>query len=316
MRLLVDLHFNEDCDPTNIPEGSQCYKFPASKEALFECNADMFGLRYQWGGGGVAYHATALVGDYLYGCSQDGNLLKIWDVQNPAVPSATGALSLTAPNCIAIYQGVAFIGATNGNLYLVNIDNPASPTLVTTTGLTGQNWSHIRVVGALVFLSGPSASVIGVFDTEGNLVLQFTPAVAASALDIEGRRIFFGDSTATDANLYNYRIGGFRCAFIDTGSLYADEVLAEVFRGRHLELKGDVRASSLMAGGGTAAETDTGVIAAPNYYLLGAVRLLWGVGVPGVTFSPQTVGYFFSDGSVASHVYFTMDGGATWVGIA
>jgi hypothetical protein len=319
MYLLVDLHFNEDCDPANIPEGSKCFKFPAGKEALFERNADVLGLSYQWGGGGASGSAVAVLGDYLWLASNDGNLLKQWDISNPTTPVATSTLSLTAPNALAVYQGLLFVASSGGKLYIVNTDDPTAMVTELTTSLGTHHWEWVRVVGSTVFLTGRAAATIGLFDTAGNLLTQFAPAANSTALDIEGRRVFFADASGTDCNLYNYRVGGFYCAFISTGSLEADEVVTEVLRARDGEFLGDLRAWNLTVGG-AADETSSGAGAFPGFLTINGTYFDSGAGDPtGVATPPDglQVGYWFrNDGVIGALVYYTADGGATWTAIA
>jgi LVIVD repeat len=318
-RMLPDLRQNRHCDPRNIPLGSDCYEYPTGREAEFETVAALVGVSYQWGGGGASGSAVAVLGDYLWLASNDGNLLKQWDISDPTTPVATSTLSLTAPNALAVYQGLLFVASSGGKLYIVNVDDPTAMVVELTTSLGTQNWEWVRVVGSTVFLTGRAAATIGLFDTAGNLLTQFAPAANSTALDIEGRRAFFADASGVDCNLYSYRVGGFYCAFISTGSLEADEVVTEVLRARDGEFLGDLRAWNL-AVGGAADETSSGAGAFPGFLTINGTYFDSGAGDPtGVATPPDglQVGYWFrNDGVAGALVYYTDDNGVTWTAIA
>jgi WD40 repeat protein len=310
---------NAHCDPADIPPDTICYEVAETEMVDFAGAAGMYGLDFTPGGGGASGSAVAVLGDYLWLASNDGNLLKQWDISNPTTPVATSTLSLTAPNALAVYQGLLFVASSGGKLYIVNTDDPTAMVTELTTSLGTNNWEWVRVVGSTVFLTGRAAATIGLFDTTGNLLTQFAPAANSTALDIEGRRAFFADASGTDCNLYNYRVGGFYCAFISTGSLEADEVVTEVLRARDGEFLGDLRAWNL-AVGGAADETSSGAGAFPGFLTINGTYFDSGAGDPtGVATPPDglQVGYWFrNDGVIGALVYYTADGGATWTAIA
>lgn len=309
---LPDLRLKTDCDPHNTPKGSICYEYPTGYEAQFEDAANIVGLRFEWGGGGVIFLACFVLGPYLYGT--DGTSFRIWDVSDPSSPSAIAGVTTTGAVAIYIYNSKAFVAASNGNLYVVNIDDPADPTLEATVA-SDHEWAHIFVIGGFAFLSGPNAGGIGVYNiTEDppQLVTFQEFAGGTTSTIVRDRRIFFADASQVDgaANVRSNRIGGFQCHAISAGSLGADILDVGQVEARHGYFKGELVASALTIAGGDA-ETETGVVSVSNYIKLGQNWLMWGTGGDpnGVVTAPISSIFLSDDGNV----YRNSDGATTWV---
>lgn len=267
------------------------------------------------------YVGVFAVADYAYRINAFPAELSVVELSDPTAPTQTGTLALAfTPTCIAVYQGLVFIGGSAGELVIVEVDDPAAPVLLLQTSLAGQNWGSIRVVGGQVFLAGRSATTVAVFDTQGSLILQFSPPSGSTAnVDIEGRRIVFTDTTASSCAVWHYRIGGQYCAFITTGSLLADEVLTETLRARDITLKGDLRGHNIVVGGAPY-ETSEGVGAFPGYLSINGTYFDSGPGDPSGLVTPpnlQQKGFWFrNDGAPGTFIYATTDAGVTWTAIA
>lgn len=292
---LPDLLPNNNCNPANIPPGSVCYVYPRGREHELEQPAALEGLSYELGVVGIIFTCCAAVGDYLYACGDD-NFFYVWFIGDPESPTRSGFtplnLGVTATD-IAIYRSVAYVcGATK--IFTINIDDPANPTLEKTTTKGTENWTHIEVVGDTIFVAGDRISHLTTdLDPEAaGLTTEEEPSSAIAGFAIQGRRLY--EVEAATGFLRSFRVGGFFCSFIATGSLSADEISAETVSGRHAYLQGEVVASSIGAGGGPS-ESETGVVYAAQYFRVGERKLRWGTGSPEGVVDGSPGDAFFSD---------------------
>jgi hypothetical protein len=251
------------------------------------------------------YIGGDVAGDYLYAAESDAGALVVIDISDPTAPSIVGTLALGfTPTAVKLYAGVAHVAGSNGEIALVNVDAPASPSLIASVTSTGQGWEFIGVWGGIIFLTGQSATGLEVWsqaETEGDpptLIegFQDTPINHTSQLDVSGRRAYF----ASGGTLYSYRIGGFYCHAIATGSLKADELKAEKVEARHGYFKGALVASELTVFGASF-ETETGALFVANFIQLGSKRIYWSDSIanPNATISASLSSIFMAnDGTV------------------
>lgn len=289
---LPDLRPSANCGPANVPPKTVCYEYPAGRERELEQYADVLGVAYTWGAGGVTYQACFALGDYLFAVS-DAPALQIWNISNPASPSSLATLGLNNnPQAIWITNGVCFVADNGGLIYCINIDDPAAP-FVEPNGVTetGENWSHLRAIGDIGVLSGAGASNVALYDLgiRPPRLIQDTDTIVGSQACFQGRRLFFGDSTGSPrALLRNYRLGGQFCPIMHTYDLYAEtQVTAELVRARHGHFAGEVVADSVTAAGRPGDE-ESGSVTAYGWFVIGPYKIGWVIGNPnGVVSAPQ-----------------------------
>lgn len=275
------------------------------------------------GGGTHTYTDCFILGDSLLTVSKDDDEFKVFNVADPSTPTPLTALALaSSPRAVWAYHGLAYVACSNGNILTINIDDPNAPSLIATTTAGGESWQFIEGMGNTILLSGADASGIALYQldeqqpTEPPLYKEMLPSpsdVGTSGFDIQGRRLYFADSTSADDNciLYSYRIGGFRCDFIDTGALHADEVKAETVRGRNGYFKGDLAATSLTLYG-SSTETAAGILTVANYINIGGRYILYGSGNPnGVVTAPISSLFLSDDGTDWRNT----DGATAWSSI-
>lgn len=298
-----------DCDPANNP-GGLCFNCPSERLDDFERAARKAGVAMQWGGGATNnYVAVEAVGDYLYIADLDGAALIIRRLRNPASLTLVTTFSLPfSPRALRYYDGLIFMPASSGRIMVVNVDDPASPTVESTSEPAGFTWNSIEIFGSTIFLLGPSAANIGVYlmGDEGNAPERLDLEPAANGTEqaaVSGRRMWYADAFAADCKLYSARMGGTYCPFATFGSLRADAIQAQLVAGRHLHLTGDIVARSLTVFGASF-ETRGGVANVFNFIRLGDVLLAWGSGDPEGTFpAPQGSTYNRTGGGAATSFY-------------
>lgn len=288
-QLLPDLRLNKNCDPANIPPKTLCFEYPSGREAEFNLAATNVGLEnmYSWGIGGVVFNACFALGDYLYAVADD-NFLHVWDIKNPSAPASVGSLNIGGSGQgIWIEKGVCYTVDNNGLLVVSNIDDPAAP-FVEPNGVTetGQNWSHIRASGDIGVLSGAGADFVALYDLSIRppREIQNTDTLVGSQAALQGRRLFFGDTSGSPrAQIRSFRIGGMFCHAIDTFDLFAEHQVATfLLRAYHAYITGELVADRVAAIGGDG-DTEAGSVSATSYLEVGGRRI-----VP-VTGDPNTV---------------------------
>lgn len=262
---LPALRPNTSCDPANVPPGTVCYEYPQGKEPELEFQANQLGLRFEWGIVGPNFIATFFVGDYLYSVS-DADTLHIHDVSDPTTPTEVGTVAIAAvPTAVWVDSGLCYTLSDDGTLSVIDVDDPTAPEVISTVD-TGDGFTRLKVTGDLIVLSGESATRVALYNA------RFSPprevqqtANAGSGVDLQGRRLFFGD--VSGGNLRNYRTGGFRCSSATFDELLAVNANAERFHGRHGYFKGEVVAHSVtVAEGGNLSVS--GVINLGGRYIL------------------------------------------------
>jgi hypothetical protein len=152
-------------------------------------------------------------GKYVYLESSTGtastNLLQIYDVSNPSAPALVGSVQLPLYSLgvwvsgnyaytISFIDGCGVCSSYAGVLSIVDVSNPASPTMIgsTNTGTAGVHVADIKVVGNYAYVSGqstdqnPPLSQVLVFDVSNPaspyLLSSLQAGHSPQGLDVEG----------------------------------------------------------------------------------------------------------------------------------
>jgi hypothetical protein len=165
--------------------------------------------------GYIAYGQSGIrvQGHYVYLESSTGapstNLLQIYDVSNPSAPGLAGSVQLPLYSLgvwvsgnyaytISFIDGCGVCSSYAGILSIVDVSNPASPTIVgsANTGAVGVHVSDIKVVGNYAYVSGqstdqnPPLSQVLVFDVSNSaspyLLNSSRAGHSPQGLDVEG----------------------------------------------------------------------------------------------------------------------------------
>ncbi len=199
--------------------------------------------------------ACFAVGSYLYALETTNPALQIYDIGDPANPSLSGFVVLSAPpTAIAVDRSAAYV-AYSGRLDVINIDDPAAPTIFKTYTATGA-WTHVSVVTGMAFLSGPTANLTIVDTTQDPtdaapvvLDTQEAPNTGFSSVAVSGTKILVADA-GDPGHIRRYDFGGFSCDLIRTGAIAADEIQVETINARHGHFAGDVVARNVQVAAG------------------------------------------------------------------
>lgn len=313
VQALPNLRPNRQCDPANVPPGSVCYQYPNGQEREFETAADAEGLAYEWGVGGTNYKCLFALGSYLY-TAKDSPEFQVFDISDPEAPTSVATLNLQGtPTALWVDAFTAYVVDSDGNFYVINIDDPTAP-YIYPNGIaqTGSNWSHLKVSGDLAVLSGPAASLFWLYNPTTRPPMEVRESEQpGSAVSLQGRRLFVGDTTGNPrALLRNYRVGGFRCSAIAADRFQGDEIAVEQVNARHGYYAGEIVADMIGAMGG-AGDADSGVVYAANYFKLGTKFIFWSDAVadPNTVFTATLSSLFLaSDGTVWRNT----DGATAW----
>lgn len=152
-------------------------------------------------------------GHYVYLESSTGtastNLLQIFDVSKPSAPAPVGTVQIPLYSlglwvsgnfayAISFIENSPYGNSYAGVLSIVDVSNPASPTIVgsTTTGAAGVHVADIKVVGHYAYVSGqstdqnPPLSQVLVFDVSNSaspyLLTTLRAGHSPQGLDVEG----------------------------------------------------------------------------------------------------------------------------------
>lgn len=299
-RALPDLRPNLQCDPNKVPPGTLCYEYPMGREDEFNSLAARFKVSYEWGIVGVSYSACFALGDYLFAVS-DAPALQIWDVSDPSSPMSLASLALdNNPQAIWVSESVCYVVDNGGQIYAINIDNPASPA-IEPNGIaqTGENWSHLRAVGDIGVLSGAGASAVALYDLGQRPPREIaaTEQITGSQAAFQGRRLFFGDTSGSPrAELRSFRIGGQFCAQMQTYDLYAEsQVTTMLLRALHGFFGGELVCDQLTVGQGKG-DIDTGSVNVSNYLKVGTKYIGWVIGDPNGSYTLPAGSLLLGDG--------------------
>lgn len=199
--------------------------------------------------GSIAYGQSGIraQGNYVYLESSTGtpgtNLLQIYNVTNPQAPRMAGSVPLPLYSlglwvsgqyayAISYADNSALSDSSPGVLSIVDISNPASPTVIgsATTGTPGVHVADIKVAGNYAYVSGQSTdqsvtaqSRVLVFDVShpaAPFLLSSLPAGhSPQGLDVEGNywyQTIYDDTTSGNTTLNIYNISN-PSAFYETG---------------------------------------------------------------------------------------------------
>ncbi len=266
--------------------------------------------------GGADGTCCFVQGDYLYAGMSDG-AVHVWDIQDPNNPDEKGSISLGAGTPAALWLDMAVLYAIDdvSALFILNIDNPSSPSILT-DGISalGGAYEHLKVHSYTAFVSGSAAGTamwdVGQFPPKLlDEVLVSGSAVAGSTVGVQGRRMYFGDPAGS--TLRNYRIGGSFCSWGAFGDLQVDgQLTAQLLRALDGYFRGEVVADYISAVGGKN-DTNTGVVAAANYLAFGPRWIMWSDATAdpnGSIAAPKGSILSANDGSVWRNI----DGATAW----
>lgn len=247
------------------------------------------------------YTACFAQGNYLYVTNANPSELKIYDISDPENPSVISTFTLPSddPEAIQIYDGLCYIACAQ-HILTIDVDNPAVPVLKKNTSVPGGDLVALKVIGDTIFVAGTHVShIVNDLGTDPiGLDTEEIPAGATAGISVQGRSLYTVDFTG--GRLRSFRIGGFYCPFITTGSLDADEITTELLRSRHGYFKGELTASSIGAGGGNS-EEDRGVVYAANYMKIGQKFIFVSETIPdpnGLITATRSSLFLASDGTV------------------
>jgi hypothetical protein len=215
--------------------------------------------------GYIAYGQSGIrvQGQYVYLESSTGtpatNLLQIYDVSNPSAPALAGSVQLPLYSLgvwvsgnyaytISFVDGCGVCSSYAGILSIVDVSNPASPTIVgsANTGSVGVHVSDIKVVGNYAYVSGqstdqnPPLSQALVFDVSNPaspyLLSSSRAGHSPQGLDVQGnfwyQTIYDNDLTygVPSLDIYNianpstfYQVG----TAVLSGACHAQDVTVE-----------------------------------------------------------------------------------------
>lgn len=302
--------------PDCLPDGGGgiCFNVEGARMSEAGRIAERLGLKWMPGGAPASvFVACRAIGAYLYAVDAGANTFRIWDISDPAAPITAGTLALDSqPADLDIYASIAYVICADGKLHVINIDDPAAPAIIPNgTVNTGDTYAHVKVAGGVAFLSGPAAAAVTMWDINQAPPKQFDTQseVAGSSVAVQGRRLFFGESAGTPkAQLRNYQIGGYSCAFIKTYELeVVSRAVAEILEARHLYVKGEGVFTQVTIVGSDADEA--GVLCVANYIKLGSVFIMYGTGNPDTTVAAPIGSSFHSDDG---NIYRNTDGATAW----
>jgi uncharacterized repeat protein (TIGR02543 family) len=112
------------------------------------------------------YGSISLSGNYLYTSVYNGvNGLKIFDITNPALPIQVGQYSGVGggQGNVLVTNGVAYLNGNGTETRILNVANPAAPTLLSSIPVTTVYASKKALSGNTLFIAGTDASNNGKF---------------------------------------------------------------------------------------------------------------------------------------------------------
>lgn len=158
-------------------------------------------------------------GDYAYGLDLNSNTFDIINIRNPATPTLSGTVALTAVNYSEEPQ-IAFSGnyaytTTSGSLSVINISSTTPSIAATVTipgGLSGQNGG---IIANGHYLYADTANGLAVFDITNQTSPQLVDTIASitGSFTISGRYLY-----ASGGGVYD--LGGGYIQTLGVGNLY------------------------------------------------------------------------------------------------
>jgi hypothetical protein len=171
---------------------------------LMQASPSVVGTLAQ-GAGTTGFRGLAVRGRYLYAAAGSGGTarLQIVDVLNPAAPAnvAGGSVALAGPNGVALSGDYAFVANGSAGLSVVNVSNPSSPQLVTSTAFSGTAYSVV-VRGRYAYVAGyDTVQVFNIEDPAAPYILGFFPSTSVIwDLAVRGDLVYYVDGAYFDTN--------------------------------------------------------------------------------------------------------------------
>lgn len=116
---------------------------------------------------GDAPRGLAIQGKYLYAMEATNSEMHIYDISDPNAPRLISSTSMgTQAHKILVMGSYAYIIDLDDDLYVVDIRNPASPSIKSTTALSGGNAEPWNIAGAgnFIYIAGLFSDSVHVYD--------------------------------------------------------------------------------------------------------------------------------------------------------
>lgn len=280
---------------------------------------------------GTSLSVLSVKGSFAYTCDNVGDestasslvVISIDDELNPSVYSTTTLTGMGQCSAMLVTDTKAYILGNHADNYekskliIVDINEPDAPAILGTlsandlTLASGGADDLVLVDETLIITGNEKLLCVDVSDhtdprlmTVSDTLDESGSAQKPSQMDIQGRHLFV--PARNSGELYIYRVGGSQCHAAHINHLRSDKIYSAELSARHINATVDVNAFKVASGDVTASYT----------MQLGPIYLTWFPGDPNGDITVPDIGYCFTDGSAASNIYFTDDGGATWTGIA
>ncbi|MGH7234299.1 MAG: hypothetical protein ACREF7_02535, partial [Candidatus Saccharimonadales bacterium] len=152
-------------------------------------------------------------GNYLYATTSGA--LDVFNVSNPTDPVLIGSVSLNgseAENCIDNIEVVgdyAYIASTTPDFYIVNISNPASPTIASTTTAHLTAPAGLSISNGTAYISDFSGNDIAVFNVNNpsspTYVTSFSTGSGSNPAGstIQGQNLYVAESGTNAVSIIN-----------------------------------------------------------------------------------------------------------------
>lgn len=190
-------------------------------------------------------------GKYLYLCSSTAQTISIYDISTPTAPTRLNTPLNVGISAISVQASGRYLYAVDSStkLVVVDVSNPASPSLTTTLTLTGTN-GGLYLSGRYCFVLNSSNSVIRIIDvqTPGSPSQIVTVATGASSSSlgvcVAGKYAYIAYSSNPD-KLGVIDLGGIETGVIKAASLQTGQALIT----ENLNVAGSVAINSGLAVG-------------------------------------------------------------------
>lgn len=152
------------------------------------------------GGGILADQNLYVSGKYAYVTLCSTNTVKIFDVSNPASPSAVGSGistgASTGPMAVNVQGRYAYVALYDGNQFAIyDVSNPASPSLIGTTSTGASSGPMTMAIqGRYAYVADWGDNKINSLDLGGSYIQQFEAgSVSTTGLSVTGNSNLAGD---------------------------------------------------------------------------------------------------------------------------
>jgi hypothetical protein len=128
---------------------------------------------------GTNPNSVAVSGSYAYVVNYGSNTLQVFNISNPAAPTAAGSVETgTQPYWVAVSGSFAYVVGNSNTLQVFNISNPAAPTLAGSVATGNTPWS-VAVSGSFAYVVNLSSNTLQVFDISNPATPTLAGSVAA-----------------------------------------------------------------------------------------------------------------------------------------